>query len=287
MDASTRLVGLIGWPVRHSVSPAMHNAAFAALGINWAYVPLPVEPARVGEAVRGLRALGLRGANVTVPHKRAVLPYLDALAPAAQAIGAVNTIVVEPDGALLGDNTDAPGFATDLRAHGVEPRGKRVAVLGAGGSARAVVYALAEAGAATVLLLNRTLDRAVALADALQPLFPATPIAPQAWEAGLAAAAEADVVVNCTTLGMDPAPEGLPWDPARPLRPGQAVYDLVYNPRRTRLLAHAEAGSAQAIGGLGMLVWQGALALQRWTGCEPPVAVMRAAAEAVLAGAKS
>lgn len=283
MDASTRLVGLIGWPVSHSVSPAMHNAAFAALGLNWAYLPLPVPPARVGDAVLGLRALGLCGANVTVPHKQAVISYMDALSPAAQAIGAVNTISVEPDGALVGDNTDARGFAADLRSHGVEMAGKRVAVLGAGGAARAIVYAAADAGAEAILILNRTVERAAALAAGLQPLFPATPILASAWDAGLPAAGLASLVVNCTTLGMNPAPDGLPWEPALPFRPGQAVYDLVYNPQRTRLLAQAEAGGAIAIGGLGMLVWQGALAFARWTGCAPPVEVMRAAADAALA----
>ena len=138
ISGKTTLVGLIGWPVSHSVSPAMHNAAFDHLGLDWRYVPLPVDPGRpdgVGEAVRGLRALGLRGANVTVPHKQAVMAHLDRLTPAAQAIGAVNTIVVAADGALVGDNTDAPGFIADLRAHGVDPAGQRVLVLGAGGSA--------------------------------------------------------------------------------------------------------------------------------------------------------
>jgi shikimate dehydrogenase len=262
----------------------MHNAAFAALGLNWAYAPLPVEPQRVGDAVRGLRALGLRGANVTVPHKQAVMPNLDALSPTARAVGAVNTIVVADDGTLLGDNTDAPGFAADLKAHGVEVAGARVVVLGAGGSARAVIYALAEARAASILLLNRTRERAATLAAEFQTIFPGVPVAAEAWETGLPGAAASDLIVNCTTLGMNPAPEGLPWDPALPFHRGQAVYDLVYNPPRTRLLAHAEAGGALAIGGLGMLVWQGALALQRWTGCTPPVAVMRAAAEQVLAG---
>ena len=142
ITGKTTMVGLIGWPTGHSVSPLMHNAAFAALGLDWRYIPLPVptDPApRIGEAVYGLRALGMKGANVTVPHKQAVIPFLDELSGAALAIGAVNTIIVQPDGRLLGDNTDAPGFIADLRDHGVEPQGKRVLVLGAGGSARAAV----------------------------------------------------------------------------------------------------------------------------------------------------
>ena len=174
LSATTQLVGLIGWPVSHSVSPAMHNAAFAALGLDWAYVPLPVNPAgRAGDAavaaaVRGLAALGLRGANVTIPHKQAVMAAVDSLTPAAAAIGAVNTLVVGEEGTLIGDNTDAPGFVADLRAHGVEPAGGHGLVLGAGGSARAIVYGLAEAGAAAITVLNRTPERAQALALAAQ-----------------------------------------------------------------------------------------------------------------------
>ncbi len=286
ISGKTQIVGLIGWPVSHSVSPPMHNAAFAALGMDWRYVPLPVPatpPERIGEAVRGVRALGLRGANVTVPHKQAVIPHLDRLTDAAAAIGAVNTIRVEEDGALLGDNTDARGFVADLRDHGVEPAGRRVLVLGAGGSARAVVYGLAEAGCARLTVLNRTLEKAQALVVAMQPAFPRCPMAAGAFPADLSqVAADADLIVNCTTLGMTPHVEGLPWDPALPFRPHQAVYDLVYNPPETSLLVHARAGGAQAIGGLGMLVWQGAIAFELWTGVAPPVPVMRQAVLAAL-----
>ncbi|GIV78274.1 shikimate dehydrogenase [Litorilinea aerophila] len=286
ISGKTQIVGLIGWPVSHSVSPPMHNAAFAALGMDWRYVPLPVPvtpPARIGEAVRGVRALGLRGANVTVPHKQAVIPHLDRLTDAAAAIGAVNTIRVEEDGSLLGDNTDARGFVADLRDHGVEPGGRRVLVLGAGGSARAVVYGLAEAGCARLTVLNRTPEKAQALVAAMQAAFPRCPMAAGAFPAELPQAAEdADLIVNCTTLGMTPHVEGLPWDEALPFRPDQAVYDLVYNPPETRLLGHARAGGAHAIGGLGMLVWQGAIAFELWTGTAPPVPVMRQAVLAAL-----
>ena len=281
LTGKSSIVGLIGWPVGHSVSPAMHNAAFAALDLPWCYVPLPVAPepaARIGEAVRGLRALGLRGANVTVPHKQAVTPYLDELTAAAQAIGAVNTIIVQDDGRLVGDNTDAPGFVADLRDHGVDPTGQRMLVLGAGGSARAIVYGLAAAGARTITIANRTLARAEELAAALQPDFPAIPLAACAMPADLAHyATQSDLVVNCTSLGMTPNAEGLPWQPDLPFCADQTVYDLVYNPRRTRLLAQAERDGARAIGGIGMLIWQGAIAFERWTGQQPPVEIMRAA----------
>jgi shikimate dehydrogenase len=284
LTGKSQIVGLIGWPTGHSVSPTMHNAAFAALGLDWCYVPLPVatEPAtRIGEAVLGVRALGLRGANVTVPHKQAVMPFLDSLTPAAQAIGAVNTIVVQPDGSLLGDNTDAPGFVADLRDHGVDPQGKRVLVLGAGGSSRAVVYGLAAAGARSITVANRTRERASDLVTTLQPQVPDCPLQHCTLPDDLPAiAADHELIVNCTSLGMTPNVDGLPWLPDLPFHPGQAVYDLVYNPRQTRLLAQAEQDGAQAIGGIGMLVWQGAIAFERWTGITPPVDVMRQAINA-------
>lgn len=281
ITGKTNIVGLIGWPTGHSVSPAMHNAAFDALGLDWRYVPLPVntEPStRIGEAVAGIRALGLRGANVTVPHKQAVMPHLDHLSAAAQVIGAVNTIIVQADGCLLGDNTDAPGFIADLRDNGVTPQDKRALVLGAGGSARAVVYGLATAGASSLTIANRTLDRATELISTLQPRVPNCPLRACALPDDLPAiASESELIVNCTSLGMTPKVEGLPWLAELPFRSDQAIYDLVYNPRQTRLLAQAQRDGAHAVGGIGMLIWQGAIAFERWTGITPPVDVMRQA----------
>lgn len=282
ISASTQLVGLLGWPVRHSASPQMHNAAFAARRMNWRYLAFPVAPDRVEAAVAGLPALGLRGANVTVPHKQAVMPFLDRWTPAAEAIGAVNTIVVQEDGQLLGDNTDAAGFIADLHAHGVDPAGQRVAVIGAGGSARAVVYGLAEAGAARLSLLNRTVAKAEALAQAMRAYFPETAIGTGAFPDDVPDVAQhVDLIVNCTSLGMDPRVEGLPWDEETEFREGQTVYDLVYNPAVTRLLQLATADGAQAIGGLGMLVYQGAIAWEKWTGEPAPVDVMQRAVNIV------
>ena len=285
ITAKTQLVGLIGHPVSHSVSPAMHNAAFDALGLDWRYVPLPVAPEHVGDAVRGVRALGLRGINVTVPHKQAVLACLaempDAtLTDAAHTIGAVNTIRVQEDGTLLGDNTDALGFIADLYEHGVELAGRRALVIGAGGSARAVVYGLAEAGCTEIVVLNRTLSKAQALVEAMQNSFRVVKVRAGEFPGGIDYDAnEVDLIMNCTSLGMSPNVEGLPWVEDVPFREGQVVYDLVYNPRRTRLLQKAEADGARAINGLGMLVWQGALAFALWTGAEPPVEAMRRAVE--------
>lgn len=278
INAATTLVGLFGWPVTHSISPQMHNAAFAARKMNWRYLAFPVPPQRVREAVAALPALGLRGVNVTVPHKQAVMPHLRQWTAAAEAIGAVNTIVVGEDGQLTGDNTDAAGFIADLQAHDVDLAAKRALVIGAGGSARAVVYGLAEAGVLSVTILNRTVPKAVALAAAMQSYFPETGIVGAAFPDEVTASAEnADLIVNCTSLGMDPLVEGLPWEEDVEFRPDQVVYDLVYNPAMTRLLQLASSDGATAIGGLGMLVYQGAIAWGKWTGEAAPVEVMQRA----------
>ncbi|MGC9400428.1 MAG: shikimate dehydrogenase [Anaerolineae bacterium] len=271
IDGTTRLVGLIGWPVRHSRSPVVHNAAFAALGLNWRYVPLPTPPARVGEAVRGLVALGFRGANVTVPHKETVLPYLDALAPAAAALGAVNTLVIDRSGDasadIRGHNTDVPGFLAALRSGDFEPQGKRAIVIGAGGAARAVVYALLSAGAQKVTVLNRTPSRAVALVDDLAPHAQATALhgAPLTAERLVEAAYGAHLLVNATTVGMWPHTHASIWPDEASIPAHLTVMDLVYRPRETRLLAQARAAGAHPIDGLGMLIHQGALAFDLWT----------------------
>lgn len=285
ISGKTQIVGLIGWPVSHSVSPAMHNAAFDTLGLDWRYIPLPVDArvhTQVADAVRGLPALGLRGANVTVPHKQSVMPLLDELTPAAATIGAVNTILVRDDGTLLGDNTDARGFIADLRDHAVDPAGKAVLVLGAGGSARAVAFGLADAGAASVRILNRTGAKADELAATIGARFPQCRVAGGLLPGDVnAAAAAVDLVVNTTSLGMTPNVDSSPWPDGLAFHAGQTVYDLVYNPPQTRLLAAAARDGATAVNGLGMLIWQGALAFELWTGIMPPVEVMRAAAEDV------
>ncbi len=282
ISGKTSIVGLIGWPVSHSVSPPMHNAAFDALGLDWRYVPLPVDaasPALVGSGSGRAARVGPEGSQRDRAPQAGGHAHLDELTPAAAAIGAVNTIVVREDGSLLGDNTDARGFVADLRAHQVSLADTNALVLGAGGSARAVVYGLAEAGCASVTLLNRTLSKAVDLAAAIQPLFPDCTLSALPLPAGVAQAAQdADLIVNCTSMGMTPNSDTMPWDEAVAFRPGQTVYDLVYNPPRTRLLQKAEADGARAIGGLGMLIWQGAIAFELWTGQQPPVDVMEAAA---------
>jgi len=274
------LVGLIGWPVGHSKSPAMHNAAFEAAGIDGRYVLLPVPPDRVGEAVAGLRALGFRGANVTVPHKQAVIPFLDELTPEARAIGAVNTIVVGEDGTLIGTNTDAAGFWQDLQELGAPLNATAASsalILGAGGSARAVAYALASHGIPARILARRP-EQARALVASLSPhLSEADILSAHAWPELPHLAASSRLIVNCTPVGMFPHADASPWPDDLSFLPEQWVYDLIYNPRQTRLMAQAAVSGARAHHGLGMLVHQGARAWELWTGQPAPVDVMRSA----------
>jgi len=280
LTGSTRLVGVIGDPVAHSRSPAMHNAAFRALGLDWCYVPLHVAHAQIEAALRGLVALGFVGANVTIPHKEAAARLADERTPAAEAIGAVNTLSVLPGGRLRGDNTDAGGTLAALREAGIEVAGQRAVVLGAGGAARAVAYALAASGT-HVVLANRTPERAAALAASLQPHVAGRLEAIALADAGAlqAALAEARLLVNATSVGLHPGPDLSPLPEGVGLHPGLAVLDLVYAPRQTRLLRQAARSGCQTVEGLRVLVHQGALALEMWTGQPAPLDVMSHAAE--------
>jgi shikimate dehydrogenase len=279
-----RRVGLIGWPVEHSVSPAMHNAAFAALGLDWRYELLPTKPGQVAKAVDRLRREGYCGANVTVPHKQAVMPHLDDLTDDARAVGAVNTIVRRGD-TLIGDNTDATGFLLALSKAGVTLPGVRALVVGAGGGARAVVDGLLQFPVVEVLVLNRSVERAEVLARNLdrrgdqRPRLRVLPLTPEML---LESAYVSDLLVNATPVGLWPQVDASIWPDGVPLPEHLAVCDLVYNPLETRLLQQARTAGARAIGGLEMLVQQGALAFQLWTGEQAPVGVMRNAARKAL-----
>jgi shikimate dehydrogenase len=278
ITGKTSLVGVMGWPVEHSLSPAMHNAAFTELGLDWAYVPLPVHPENVREALRGLATLNFMGSNVTVPHKQAVMRYMDELSEAAQITGAVNTIHIQ-NGKFVGANTDPAGFINSLQAGGCHPKGMRVVVLGAGGAARAVVYALAKAEADSIVVFNRTAERAAFLVDDLAEAFPDSRLGFEALteEALTVVGDKVDLVINTTSVGMYPQTDMCPWPDNVPV-PGSAwFYDLVYNPLETTFLARARSAGAKAIDGLGMLVHQGALSFSRWTGEQAPVDVMRIA----------
>lgn len=279
----TRLVGLLGWPVEHSISPPMHNAAFASLGMDWCYLPFAVPPEALPEALRGARSLGLRGLNATVPHKQALLSLVDDLTPEARAIGAVNTVLIGDT--LTGHNTDAAGFMRALGDAGFIVNQCRALVLGAGGSARAIGYALVAAGA-SIALLNRTPERAASLARDLQAAIPGARVEPGPLnrESLARLAPGVELVVNTTSVGMWPHTDATPW-PQDVAWPHEALlYDLIYNPPETRLMAQARAQGARAENGLGMLVHQGAEAFRLWTGVEPPVDVMVSACLAALRG---
>lgn len=265
-----RFACVIGYPLTHTLSPAIHSAAFRRLGIDCVYLAAPVPPERLGEAIGGLRALGALGANVTMPHKEAVAGYLDDLSGDARAVGAVNTIQALGD-KLIGHNTDVDGFRELLVSDiGYDARGARAVVLGAGGAARAVVCALDQMGAAQIYVVARRAEAA----GRLSLLAVSSPAEARPWEEAAALCTGADVVVNATPLGTgggDPVPAAV-------LRRGQVVIDLVYDPPATELVRRARAAGADAWGGLGMLIHQAAASFKIWTGQEPPIEVMSAAA---------
>jgi shikimate dehydrogenase len=263
----------------------MHNAAFAALGLDYAYVPLPAPQACLAQAIQGAVTLGFRGLNVTVPHKQAVLPLLDEIDPAARAIGAVNTIRFdgpEPGGGSMpisrGYNTDWSGFQADLTALGVAVAGETCYVLGAGGSARAVVYALAKAGADVHIFARRS-EQAAQLVQALSPHLAGASLSAHDWQGLYAPLPRPRLIVNTTPVGMHPHAEATSWPDDAPLAGTSFVYDLVYSPPVTRFMRQAQAAGCRVANGLGMLLRQGAKAFEIWTGQQPDLAVMRAALE--------
>ena len=287
-DARTRVVAIIGDPVAHSLSPRMHNAAFAALGLNWTYLAFRVQPRDLSQAVRGIRGLGFTGFNVTVPHKEAVVPLLDEVDATAARIGAVNTVRVDEE-RLVGFNTDAPGVLDALEgAGGARVPGGRCLVLGAGGGGRAAAFGLAQAGAAKVVILNRTPSRAEKLAQQVAAAVRACDVAAGALDASSAVhfAREADIIVQATSATMSAAMGGLggraPWlDAIRAhLRRGITVLDMVYTPKWTELLTSAREAGAAAVSGLSLLVHQGARSFELWTGRPAPVDVMMRAVDA-------
>jgi len=267
----TRVAAVIGDPIRHSLSPALLNAAFEAAALDWVYVAFPVPAGQAAAALEAMRVLDLGGLSVTMPHKDAVAAACDELSPAAAALGAVNC-VARRDGRLVGHNTDGPGFVDSLLAEGVAVRDRRCVVVGAGGAARAIVRALADAGAAEVAVVNRTpakAEVAAALAGLVGRVGRPDDVT------------EADLVVNATSIGMLGDP-GTPID-AMFLRPHHVVVDAVYRPAITPLLAAAADLGARTVGGLGMLIHQAGHAFTLWTGHDAPVAAMTAAAERLLA----
>jgi shikimate dehydrogenase len=272
IDAETQVVTLLGHPVEHSLSPRIHNTAFEAQGVNAVYVATPVRPDALRAAVDGLEALGLLGANVTVPHKEAVRPLLDDVSGRAAAVGAVNTIV-RTDAGLRGDNTDVEGFRAPLadRLGAAALEGTEMVVFGAGGAARAVAYALLDRYApARLTLVARRPEQAEALAADLAGYDPQDALRVSTFDAAGPAVRAARLLVNATPLGMAPETDGTPWPDDTDFAPDHVAYDLVYTPEETRFLREAAARGATTIGGLDMLVGQAAAAYEQWTGRTMP-----------------
>jgi shikimate dehydrogenase len=264
ISGATRVAAVIGDPVRHSLSPVLHNAAYRALDLDWVFVAFEVPDGAARRALEGMRAFGLVGMAVTMPHKTAVAVACDTCTPDAELLGSVNTVTALADGTLAGDSTDGAGFLRSLEEHGHEPAGRTVLLLGAGGAARAVGLALVRAGAAVTLTARRS-DAAAAAASLVGA-------ATQPWDTRDAAVAGSDIVVNATPVGMGAGELPIASDL---LRPGQVFADLVYHPVETALLKGARERGAAVVGGLGMLVHQAALQIERWSGRPAPLAEMR------------
>ena len=277
LTGHTRIVGIIGDPIEHSRSPQMHNAAFAKADLDYVYIPFHVRPADLADAITGFKAVNIVGINVTLPHKQAVIPYLTSISREAELIGAVNTLTFV-DGGIHGDNTDAPGVLRALEENDnmSVPVGEDVVVLGAGGSARAVVVALALAGVASITIANRTVERAVSLAEEVRQKTGIPMHGMGLADARLPAAVRRSVLlINTATASMDPTQPLLvsaDW-----LQPNTIVYDIVYTPPVTPLMKAAAERGCQTLGGIRMLVHQGAIAFEKWTGVMPCTETMHQA----------
>lgn len=283
VDAVTRPVGLLGYPVGHSLSPLIHNTAFQHQKLNYVYLALPVPPEALAEAVRGLWALGFAGSNVTIPHKQAILPLVDELSAQAAAVGAVNTLVMRRDDAtarqiIFGDNTDVVGFLEPLLPYAERVRGAEMVIFGGGGAARAVAYALLTTFRPRRLTLAaRSTGRAEKLAADMATYDEKGALRVVALADAAPDVRSARLLVNATPLGMHGDVAATPWPATSDFTEDQILYDLVYNPEETRLLRDAATGGATTIGGLEMLVHQAAAAYVQWTNQPMPVDVVRKA----------
>ncbi len=274
------LTGVFGDPVDENPTGIMQEAAFQAVGLDWRYLTLKVTPAGLADAMAGMRAMHFRGINLTIPHKVAVLPLLDEVAPDAALIGAVNTVRRDGD-CLIGENTDGKGFLRAVRDDaGLDPAGARVVLLGAGGAARAIAVELALAGADHLTIVNRSAARGQELVTLLNDRTPAAATFVP-WDGPYRVPPGAAILVNATSIGLFPDTDATPDLDEATIRPNLLVCDVIPNPPRTRFLRAAEARGARTLDGLGMLVYQGAIGYRMWTGQEPPLNVMRAALEEV------
>lgn len=278
MPASFRaeLVACLGQPVDENPTGAMQEAAFQALGLNWRYLTIEVAPAGLKEAIAGVRAFGMRGINLTIPHKVAVIEHLDELTPEAQVIGAVNTVRREGD-RLIGENTDGKGFLRGARVDGqMDPKDKRAAVLGAGGAARAIVTELALAGCAEIVVVNRSVQRGEAMVAELAGKTGAN-IRFQHWLGAYVVPAGVDLLVNATSIGLFPDVDAVPAVDLSSAQEGMLVSDAVFNPPETGLLRMARKRGLPVLDGLSMLVYQGVIGFELWTGQKAPEDVMKSA----------
>jgi shikimate dehydrogenase len=275
VTGKTKVCALIGDPVEHTLSPQIHNAAFKERGLDYIYLPFRVGKEQLKQAVAGLRALNVRGFNITMPHKVAVIPMLDKLDPLAEKIGAVNT-VVNDKGVLTGHNTDGLGVLNALLEKEVEPEGKKIVIIGAGGASRAISYVLARRGALlTILNRKQELGWAEDLADSIRKNLGTAVSAMELGFAQLKTSLNgADILINATSVGMSPDTENS-LVPAEFLKNELTVFDVIYNPLKTKLLQQAGAAGCLTIGGVDMLVWQGVLAFEQWTGQTAPLETMR------------
>jgi shikimate dehydrogenase len=280
ISGKTRVCGVIGDPIEHTLSPTMHNSAFKHLKLGFVFLAFRVKATELEDAIRGMRGLGIRGLNVTMPHKTAVTKYLDEVDPTAKLLGSVNTILND-DGRLLGFNTDGVGALKALRENGANPNGKKLLLLGAGGAAKAIAFALASE-VKELCILNRASEKAKELAEALSRTFGkkvvGDSLSPSLIRKNLH---DSGMLINATSVGMHPntsqslvAPQ---W-----LKPDLCVMDIVYNPVETKLAKDAKAVGANVISGVEMLLYQGAASFEIWTGCSAPIEVMRKAALAKL-----
>jgi len=280
ISGETKVYGIIGNPIAHTMSPPMHNAAFKELELNCIYVPFLVEEAGLVHAIEGMRAMDIKGLNVTMPHKLAIVPLLDHLDPLAEKIGAVNT-VVNKSGILTGYNTDATGFIKALLDNCIYTQGQRVVVLGAGGVSRAICFALAEKKY-EICIVNRTYTKALKLANEVSNMFNKDIEAYEMNEKNLQSIlSEANILVNATSVGMDSTIEKTPVAAAL-LSSELVVFDTIYCPIETKLLKSAKNNGAKVIGGLDMLLWQGAIAFKLWTGLEAPFDTMKKEVSSIL-----
>ena len=266
------LVGVFGHPVAENPTVVMHEAAYAELGMNWRYLTIEVLPEDLGSAMAGLRAMNMRGINLTIPHKVEVLKYLDRLSEAARLMGAVNTVVNE-GGTLLGENTDGKGFMRALTEDaGVDPAGANVVTFGAGGAARAITVELALAGARLITIVNRSPDRGLGLVELLNENTPATATY-ELWQDRYQLSEDVDVVINATSIGLAPNVDGKPDIAYATLTPDMTVCDVIHSPD-TPFLREAQHRKSQTLDGVGMLVYQSAIGFKLWTGQDAPIETM-------------